>query len=147
MHSKADNERDTPTVLPLGSTFGRGEARRLFNAGFTCWPNEHDCLVVLPAEFLAAVEEQRHSQGALPWGMAHAFVAFFFCRACACARFPVAPNWWIRLLVWDSFFEARRGGPERTHQTTNWEAEGLLTATCTDLYHLKMAPNLQTTKP
>ncbi|CAJ1445466.1 unnamed protein product [Effrenium voratum] len=38
-------------------------AELLFNAGFTCWPNEHDCLVVLPAEFLAAVEEERHSQG------------------------------------------------------------------------------------
>eukprot|EP00434_Breviolum_minutum_P043015 symbB.v1.2.038314.t1/scaffold5926.1/size22390/2 len=31
-------------------------AELLFNAGFTCWPNEHDCLLVSPAALLAAAE-------------------------------------------------------------------------------------------
>eukprot|EP00435_Cladocopium_sp_Y103_P038950 s1830_g10.t1 len=32
-------------------------AELLFNAGFTCWPNEHDCLMVSPAELLASAKE------------------------------------------------------------------------------------------
>ena len=34
-----------------------GSSHRLFNAGFTCWPNEHDCLMVSPTELLASAEE------------------------------------------------------------------------------------------
>lgn len=42
------------SIIPFLAFF---RSHRLFNAGFTCWPNEHDCLMVSPTELLASAEE------------------------------------------------------------------------------------------
>lgn len=47
--------RDVTMFFPPPSQPCR--SHRLFNAGFTCWPNEHDCLMVSPTELLASAEE------------------------------------------------------------------------------------------
>lgn len=45
---------------------------RLFNAGFTCWPNEHDCLLVSPSELLASAEEYWQGRPCEAHGSPHA---------------------------------------------------------------------------